>query len=217
MDALRRLVLPFVFISSVVLVPAARGETVNCTSIASLPAVISQPGIYCLAGNLSTSQVTGSAIEIQANSVVLDLNGFKLAGRAAGVGTSAFGIHAVNRQNITIKNADATNHNIHPLPKVNNEWNESQPPGSADKTQSFPRQEIMLPVKCNIHPWMRAYINVVSHPFFAITGDDGSFTIKGLPPGTYTVEVVHEKYGNQEVQVTVGAKESKTADFTIKG
>jgi uncharacterized protein (DUF2141 family) len=75
----------------------------------------------------------------------------------------------------------------------------------------------MLPVKCNIHPWMRAYINVVSHPFFAVTGDDGSFTIKGLPPGTYTVEVVHEKYGNQEVQVTVGAKESKTADFTIKG
>jgi hypothetical protein len=104
MDALRRLVLPFVFISSVVLAPAARGETVNCTSIASLPAVISQPGIYCLAGNLSTSQVTGSAIEIQANSVVLDLNGFKLAGRAAGAGTSAFGIHAVNRQNITIKN-----------------------------------------------------------------------------------------------------------------
>jgi hypothetical protein len=120
-------------------------------------------------------------------------------------------------QNLTIKNADATNHNIHPLPKVNQEWNESQPPGSADKIQSFPRQEIMLPVKCNIHPWMRAYINVVSHPFFAVTGDDGSFTMKGLPPGTYTVEVVHEKYGNQEVQVTVGAKESKTADFTIKG
>jgi len=120
-------------------------------------------------------------------------------------------------QNITIKNSDATNHNIHPIPKVNQEWNESQPPGSGDKTQSFPRQEIMLPVKCNIHPWMRAYVNVVSHPFFAVTGDDGSFTIKGLPPGTYTVEVVHEKYGNQETQVTVGAKESKTADFTIKG
>ena len=120
-------------------------------------------------------------------------------------------------QNITIKNSDPTNHNIHPLPKVNQEWNESQAPGSGDKTQSFPRQEIMLPVKCNIHPWMRSYVNVVSHPFFAVTGDDGSFTIKGLPPGTYTVEVVHEKYGNQEVQVTVGAKESKTADFTIKG
>ena len=120
-------------------------------------------------------------------------------------------------QQIDIKNSDQTNHNIHPLPTVNQEWNESQPPGSADKMQSFPRQEIMLPVKCNIHPWMRSYISVVGHPFFAVTGDDGTYTIKGLPPGTYTIEVVHEKYLKQEQQLTVGAKESKTADFTMKG
>jgi uncharacterized protein (DUF2141 family) len=83
--------------------------------------------------------------------------------------------------------------------------------------KSFPRQEVWIPVKCNIHPWMRSYIAVVGHPFFAVTGDDGTFTIKGLPPGTYTVEMVHEKYGKQEQQITVGAKESKTADFTVKG
>jgi uncharacterized protein (DUF2141 family) len=83
--------------------------------------------------------------------------------------------------------------------------------------QSFPRQEVLIPVKCNIHPWMRAYIGVVSNPFFAVTGDDGTFTIKGLPPGTYTIEVVHEKYGPQDQQITVGAKDSKTQDFTIKG
>jgi len=72
-------------------------------------------------------------------------------------------------------------------------------------------------VKCNIHPWMKAWIGVVSHPFFAVTGDDGTFTIKGLPPGTYTIEVVHEKYGTSDQDITVGAKDSKTLDFTVKG
>ncbi|HEY1340419.1 MAG TPA: carboxypeptidase regulatory-like domain-containing protein, partial [Bryobacteraceae bacterium] len=120
-------------------------------------------------------------------------------------------------QNVDIKTSDSTNHNIHPQPSINPDWNESQPPGSEDKMKSFARQEIMIPVKCNIHPWMRAYISVVSHPFYAVTGDDGTFTIKGLPPGTYTVEMVHEKFGKQEQQITVGAKESKTADFTVKG
>ncbi len=75
----------------------------------------------------------------------------------------------------------------------------------------------MIPVKCNVHPWMRAYIGVVSHPFFAVTGDDGTFTIKGLPPGTYTIEVWHEKYGKQEQPVTVGAKDSKTQISQVKG
>jgi hypothetical protein len=120
-------------------------------------------------------------------------------------------------QPLAMKNSDGTNHNIHPTPTANDEWNESQPPGSADRQQAFPKPELMIPVKCNIHPWMRAYVNVVAHPFFAVTGDDGTFTIKGLPPGTYTVELVHEKYGKQEQQVTVGAKESKTADFTVRG
>lgn len=126
-------------------------------------------------------------------------------------------IGVMTGQPIAIRNSDPTNHNIHPLPAVNQEWNESQPPGSGVRMQSFPRQEVMIPLKCNVHNWMRAYIGVVSHPFFAVTGDDGTYTIKGLPPGTYTIEIVHEKYGKQEQQVTVGAKESKTADFTVKG
>ena len=126
-------------------------------------------------------------------------------------------IAVMTGQNIQITNDDDTNHNIHPLPQTNQEWNESQGPKADEKMKSFARQEIMIPVKCNIHPWMRAYINVVSHPFYAVTGDDGTFTIKGLPPGTYTIEIKHEKYGAQEQQVTVGAKESKTADFSMKG
>ena len=83
--------------------------------------------------------------------------------------------------------------------------------------KKFAREEIMIPVKCNIHPWMRSYIGVVSHPFFAVTGDDGSFTIKGVPPGSYTLGVWHEKYGTQDVQVTVAPKESKPVDITVKG
>src|SRR5262245_47728812 len=82
----------------------ARGETVNCTPITSLPAVITVQGIYCLTGNLNTAITSGTAITIDANNVVLDLNGFKLGGLAAGPGTLAFGIRAVNRANITIKN-----------------------------------------------------------------------------------------------------------------
>ena len=120
-------------------------------------------------------------------------------------------------QNLEIKNSDPTNHNIHPQPTTNQEFNESQAPGTPAITKTFPREEIMIPVKCNVHNWMRSYINVVSHPFFAVTGDDGTYTIKGLPPGTYTIEMVHEKYGKQDQQVTVGAKETKTADFTVKG
>jgi len=120
-------------------------------------------------------------------------------------------------QKFEIKNADPTNHNIHPQPQVNPDWNESQSPGQPPLMKSFARQEVMIPVKCNVHPWMRAYIGVVSHPFFAVTGDDGSFTIKGLPPGTYVIQSWHEKYGPMEQTVTVGAKESKTVDFSYKG
>jgi plastocyanin len=120
-------------------------------------------------------------------------------------------------QKIDIKNSDPTNHNIHPLPSVNQEWNESQPPGTPDKMQSFSRQEVMVPVKCNIHNWMRSYIGVIANPFFAVTGADGSYSLKGLPPGTYTIQVWQEKYGTQEQQITVGAKDTKTLDFTIKG
>lgn len=120
-------------------------------------------------------------------------------------------------QNLDIKNGDPTNHNIHPMPANNPDFNQSQPPGSGDIDHNFAREEVMVPVKCNIHPWMRAYIGVVNHPFFAVTGDDGTFTIKGLPPGTYTIEVWQEKYLTQDQQITVGAKDSKTVDFTIKG
>jgi plastocyanin len=119
-------------------------------------------------------------------------------------------------QQLKVINSDDTTHNIHPTPKDNREWNESQPPKAAAIEKTFAREEILLPVKCNQHPWMKMYVNVVKSPYFAVTDKDGKFTLKGLPPGTYTVAVVHEKLGTETQQVTVGAKESKTADFTMK-
>jgi plastocyanin len=119
-------------------------------------------------------------------------------------------------QQLKVINSDPTTHNIHPTPKDNREWNESQAPKAAAIEKSFTREEIMLPVKCNQHPWMKMYINVVKSPYFAVTDKDGKYTLKGLPPGTYTVAVVHEKLGTETQQVTVGAKESKAADFTMK-
>jgi len=117
-------------------------------------------------------------------------------------------------QPIRVTNSDPTTHNVHPLPKVNREWNKSQSPGAPAIERVFARQEIMIPVKCNIHPWMRSYISVVDHPFYAVTAEDGSFTIEGLPPGSYTIEAIHERFGSQESPVEVGPSESKEIEFT---
>jgi plastocyanin len=119
-------------------------------------------------------------------------------------------------QTITIVNGDPTTHNIHPTPKDNREWNESQAPQAAPIEKSFAREEILLPVKCNQHPWMRMFVSVVKSPFYAVSGPDGKFEIKGLPPGDYTIAFVHEKLGEQDQTVTLAAKDSKTVDVTFK-
>ena len=119
-------------------------------------------------------------------------------------------------QTIKIVNDDPTTHNIHPTPKDNREWNESQAPKAAALEKSFAREEVMLPVKCNQHPWMRMFVNVVKNPFYAVTGPDGKFEIKGLPPGDYTLAFVHEKLGEQDQKLTLAAKDAKTVDATFK-
>ena len=120
-------------------------------------------------------------------------------------------------QTINIVNADPTTHNIHPQPKDNREWNESQAPQAPPLEKNFAREEISLPVKCNQHPWMKMYVNVVKNPFYAVTGPDGKFEIKGLPPGDYTLAFVQEKLGEQDQKVTLAAKDSKTVDVSFKG
>ena len=120
-------------------------------------------------------------------------------------------------QSVKIINADETTHNIHPMPKSSKQWNESQLPKGDPIVKTFSQPELMIPVKCNQHPWMRMYVNVVSSPYFAVTGPDGKFEIRGLPPGDYTLAAVHEKLGEQDVKISLGSKESKTVEFSFKG
>ena len=145
--------------------------------------------------------------DVPKDAVVLDQSGCRYHPHVLGV---------MAGQTVQIKNDDPTTHNIHPTPKDNREWNESQPPQAAPIEKNFAREEIMLPVKCNQHPWMKMYINVVKSPFYAVTGPDGKYEIKGLPPGDYTIAFIHEKLGEQDQKVTVAPKEAKTVDQSFK-
>jgi plastocyanin len=145
--------------------------------------------------------------DVPTTPVVLDQSGCKYHPHVLGV---------MAGQTVQIKNDDQTTHNIHPTPKDNREWNESQPPSSPAIEKSFAREEIMLPVKCNQHPWMKMYINVVKNPFYAVTDKAGKYEIKGLPPGDYTIAFVQEKLGEQDQKVTVGPKDTKTVDQSFK-
>jgi plastocyanin len=118
---------------------------------------------------------------------------------------------------VTFSNSDATVHNIHTLPNQsgNASIDISEPAGSSPRTVAFPTPEVMLPVRCNNHPWMSAFINVAPNPWFAITNTDGRFTITGVPPGTYTLAAVHEKLGEQDIQITVPPKTAAQASFTF--
>jgi plastocyanin len=120
-------------------------------------------------------------------------------------------------QAVRIVNVDDTMHNIHPMPRNNHEWNAAEMPHGEPLVKKFTNPEVMIPVKCNQHPWMKMYINVASSPFFAVTGEDGRFDIQGLPSGTYTVAAVHETLGEQTQQITVGPKDAKSITFTFAG
>jgi plastocyanin len=119
-------------------------------------------------------------------------------------------------QELEIRNSDATLHNVHTLSEKNPQFNIAQPIKGMKLTKKFAKAEVFK-VKCEVHTWMGAYIGVFKHPYFAVTGDDGSFSLTKLPAGDYTIEAWHEKYGTQTMKVSVGAKDSKTVDFTFKG
>lgn len=119
-------------------------------------------------------------------------------------------------QELEVKNSDPTLHNVHTLSKVNSPFNIAQPKQGMVFKRKFQKPEVFK-VKCEVHTWMNAYIGVFTHPFYAVTGDDGAFTIKGLPAGEYTVEAWHEKYGAQTMKVKVGATGTQTANFTYQG
>jgi len=119
-------------------------------------------------------------------------------------------------QTLRVTNSDQTDHNVHPTPKKNQGFNISQAHGEAPFERTFENEEVMIPVQCNQHNWMRANIGVLDHPFFAVSGDDGSFTIKNVPPGDYTLVFWHEVYGEQSVPIKVAARGTVTQDAEYK-
>jgi len=120
-------------------------------------------------------------------------------------------------QMLTVSNSDPVTHNVHPRPQANREWNQSQAPGEPPINRRFMHPEVMIRVKCNIHSWMHAWIGVVDHPYFAVTGSDGAFELPNLPPGAYTIEAWQEKLGSQTQQITVAQSGKAVVDFTFQG
>jgi hypothetical protein len=118
-------------------------------------------------------------------------------------------------QPFEILSSDNTLHNVHAMPESNREFNKGQPMAGIKHSHVFTAKEVMVPFKCDVHRWMNAYVGVLDHPFFAVTGADGSFELKGLPPGTYTIEAWHEKLGTRTQTVTIDAKQTGEVAFTF--
>jgi plastocyanin len=147
------------------------------------------------------------ALAIPPTPVTIDQSGCWFRPRVLGIQTG---------QTLQVINSDPVTHNIHPMAEINREWNHSQGAGDPPIARRFIKPEIMIRVKCNIHSWMHAFIGVLDHPYFAVSKDDGSFEIKNLPPGTYTIAVWQEKLGTQEQQLTVPPHGTAEANFTFK-
>ena len=166
--------------------------------------------VYIKDGTLADGKKIGDySFATPTTAVNLDQNGCHYRPHVLGVQTN---------QKLSITNSDPTQHNIHPTPKVNPEWNQTQPNGAAPIEKSFARAEVLIPVKCNQHPWMKAYVGVLKHPYFAVSAEDGTFSLKNVPAGTYTVVAWKEGGANgteKTMQVTVPAKGSAPADFSF--
>jgi len=136
--------------------------------------------------------------------VVLDQNGCQYKPHAQGIMVG---------QAYRILNTDGVLHNVHALPKINAGFNQPMPPTMKEKSFAFAKPEPIFQIKCDVHPWMIAYLGVFTHPFFAATGTDGKFTISGLDAGTYEFTAWHERLGTQTASVTVSGSDTKTQNF----
>lgn len=139
--------------------------------------------------------------------VLLDQNGCQYIPHVFGIQVG---------QDLTIRNSDGILHNIHPMPSVNRPFNVGQPV-EMDTVRTFNQVEMFIPIECDIHDWMLGYLSVLDHPYFDTTGDDGTFSLPNLPPGTYTLAAWHESYGEQTMSVTIGEQETREIEFTFEG
>ena len=155
---------------------------------------------------VSAGVPAGQTFTAPTTPVVLDQNGCRYHPHVFGVMVG---------QNLEIKNSDPLLHNIKAIAKKNRGFNVSQPNAGMTKMVTFTAPEVMVNLECNVHGWMHAYAGVRPDPFFAVSAQNGSFTINGLPPGTYTIEAWHEKFGTQTATVTIAGTESKAQNFTF--
>jgi plastocyanin len=171
-------------------------------------AVVNRDGTLANVFVYIKSGLEGKQFEAASEPVTIDQKGCWFSPRVVGIQTG---------QTLNVTNSDPLTHNIHPMAQVNREWNQSQSEGALPLKRRFVRPEIMIPVKCNIHGWMRSFIGVVDHPYFAVTDSKGSFEIKNLPPGQYVVAAWQERFGTKEEPVTLAPSGRATAAFTFTG
>ncbi len=150
----------------------------------------------------------GKRFETPSFPVVVDQNGCWFQPRIIGIQTG---------QLFEVRNSDPVTHNIHPMAQINREWNHSQGAGDPPMARKFAKPEVMIRVKCNIHSWMHAFVGVVDNPYFAVSKEDGSYSIENLPPGTYLIGFWQEALGTQERQVTVAPHSNTQVNLTFKG
>jgi len=148
----------------------------------------------------------GAKYPTPATPVVIDQDGCRYRPHVLGIMVG---------QTLEIRNSDPVLHNIKAKATKNRPFNVSQPSAGMKTNRTFAAPEVMVALECNVHGWMNAFVGVLPHPFYAVTGTDGGFSLKGLPAGTYTIEAWHEKYGTQAATVTVTGAETKTADLTF--
>lgn len=140
--------------------------------------------------------------------VVLDQKGCQFSPRVFAARTG---------QTFEVTNSDPVTHNVHPVAKMNREWNQSQAPGDPALQRRFVRPEIMIRIKCNVHSWMRSWVAVMEHPYYAVSAGDGTFSIGNLPPGEYILEAWQEKLGTQEQKIRVEPSGKVEVAFQFQG
>jgi hypothetical protein len=155
---------------------------------------------------VSAGVPAGQTFTAPTTPVVLDQDGCRYRPHVFGVMVG---------QPVEIRNSDPVLHNIKAVAKKNRPFNVSQPTAGMKMSRTFTAPEVMVNLECNVHGWMKSYAGVRPDPFYAVSGPDGSFTIKDLPPGTYTIEAWHEKFGTQTATVTIAGTETKTANITF--
>lgn len=185
-------------------------QDANCTAIARNPrtedVIVTDGRLANVFVYVRGASLENLSFETPQTKVVLDQRQCRFVPRVLGIQTG---------QSLIFFNSDATTHNIHPAPRVNQEWNQMQAQNAMPLEKAFTRVETLIPIKCNQHPWMKAYVGVLAHPFFAVSARDGSFKIESLPPGEYTLVAWHEVLGEQTMTLSIGSMETKSIEIVF--